>query len=126
MPPRIIRELLGEVVGPDRLPKGDRRLFNWAPDRKKVAAAKRAGIAGERPPPAVRPRDPDRIKPFYKDGKPVRGEHGPSTLTSGGRPRAKTEADKAKPEYKAGWARPKKTPKPKPKVGPKRAPKGRS
>jgi 23S rRNA pseudouridine2605 synthase len=132
-PPRVIRELLGEVLG-DRAPKGDRRLFNWTPERTRPERARsgpRQAALPSKPGPRAS-RDSDRAKPYYgKDGKPVRGEHGPSTFTSG-RPRAKAKADgePARPEYKPGWARPKKAaPKPKPKAGPRRPgspPKGRS
>jgi 23S rRNA pseudouridine2605 synthase len=133
-PSRVIRELLGEVIGPDRAPRSERKLFNWTPERTRPERA-RSGPRQAASPPKTAPRsgrDADRVKPYYgKDGKPVRGEHGPSTFTSGrARAKPKTEGEAAKPEYKPGWARPKKAaPKARPKSGPRRTtsrPKGRS
>jgi hypothetical protein len=102
-----------------RLPRGDRKLFNWSPGRdaaRKPAAASRhepgrpAGSAGPR----------GRSGPGSRPGEGGSNRGGGSFLGDG-KPRAKAEGAKAKAEYKPGWARPK----PKPKRPPAK-PKSRS
>jgi 23S rRNA pseudouridine2605 synthase len=89
--PRVIRELLSDFISPDSLPKGDRRV---APPAAKAGAA-----------PAKSRRAPGT---------------GTGNAPSPRKPGGATPAEKPKPVYKAGWARPKKKPAHKPKAqGPK-------
>ena len=132
IPPRVIREKLVAAVDAERLPKGDRKLFNWVPERRSVAATGRVfphaappTDAGEEERPAAKPQRPHRPQRRQAEAgerarPPNRGEILARLTTSPDKPKTKGKpsrarsgpasdatAAKAKPAYKAGWARPK-------------------